>query len=707
MKNLCKAGAFFAGLFSFVLLPLQSLNAQAPTITGISPVAAAKNNSVLINGTNFSTNISDNIVWFGGVKATVTAANATSLTVTVPAGAGNPVRVLSSNLIAESPVQFIYTFPGQAALSSSSFTALTPSQAYVIQNGSYNGLQLHSIANLKYADLDGDQKPDMIAGRQGLYVQFNTSTPGFISVGTEDNGNVINASFEARYNGGIQGVLSELTSYQTNAAQEGDVDFGDIDGDGKLDLVSCVYRPSNSDRISVFRNITTVSGALSNSNFDAPITYSTGGRWARRLRLADFDNDGKLDILVSTSGGGGAMFRNTSTPGSISFAAIANLSASISEDYIEVADIDGDGKTDIVARPYGSSEIKVLLNNSSGIGSISFAAAQSFSIEAGGTGIELGDLDGDGLTDVLASGNSGSLYLLRNTSSSGSASFAAFYKITTSTGFNIADATLGDLDGDGKIDIAFNDGNYTIYAIKNNSTSGSLSFDPDFALNPLGGLSQYASEVVIQDIDGDGKNDVVSASTYSNGIHYFTNNTASSTLPVSWLNFSAQPKREGVLLQWATASEKNNSYFDVERSSDEGRSFHAIGRVAGSSNSSISRSYQWLDAAALPKAWYRIKQVDIDQAVRYSKVLLVKQEENIDISVSPNPVNHRLELRLPARLNGRYLLRIFDQQGKQVAHKQVNSGITTFDCSALPAGLYRLLLYNGNTLLSTKTFAKQ
>lgn len=98
-------------------------------------------------------------------------------------------------------------------------------------------------------------------------------------------------------------------------------------------------------------------------------------------------------------------------------------------------------------------------------GVFSFAAPQSFAVESGISSFDIGDLDGDGKTDVLAFGSSGKLFILRNTSASGTVAFAAYYTITTHTG-NVQDAAMGDLDGDGKIDIALNDGGYIMYVVK-------------------------------------------------------------------------------------------------------------------------------------------------------------------------------------------------------------------------------------------------
>ena len=407
----------------------------------------------------------------------------------------------------------------------------------------------------------------------------------------------------------------------------------------------------------------------------------------------------------SDDAGGGSVFRNTSTPGTISFAAIADLSAGLVEDFIEVADIDGDGRLDIVARGYSDYQVRVLRNTSAGSGSISFAAAQAFNVQSGGQGLKLGDIDGDGKVDVLATGNSGKLYILRNNSTSGSVSFDPYYTISGSTSNNLADAAIGDLDGDGKVDIAFNDGNYTMYVIKNNSVPGSLSFGSDIALNPSTTLAQYATEVVIQDVDGDGKNDIASLSTYTNGINFFTN--MSVVLAVTWIDFTAQAQNDGVQLHWSTAAESQNSYFEIERSLDANH-FSDIGRISGARYSAAVQTYSWLDTAELSgEVWYRIRQVDDDLKASYSKIVEIRLGNNVSVKMSPNPVATLLHVKLPVGWNSSKELRIFNMKGQLMLRQSVNGTTADLNCSGLRVGVYILTLYAGGQRVFSNTFEKK
>ena len=98
------------------LLPLffvaSDLFAQ-PTINSFAPASGPAGTSVTISGTNFSATPASNIVFFGAVRANVTAATVSSLTATVPAGATyQPISVTVNNLTGYSSKPFILTFPG-------------------------------------------------------------------------------------------------------------------------------------------------------------------------------------------------------------------------------------------------------------------------------------------------------------------------------------------------------------------------------------------------------------------------------------------------------------------------------------------------------------------------------------------------------------------------------------------------------------------
>src|SRR6266567_4305551 len=106
-----------------ILLFTHTVFAQ-PSISSFTPATGPIGTVVTITGAGFNTTPSKNIVYFGTVKAVVSAATSTSLTVTVPVGAGYlPLSVTTNNLIAYSIKPFILTFSGGGTITSNSFSA--------------------------------------------------------------------------------------------------------------------------------------------------------------------------------------------------------------------------------------------------------------------------------------------------------------------------------------------------------------------------------------------------------------------------------------------------------------------------------------------------------------------------------------------------------------------------------------------------------
>ena len=186
-----------------VLFSYQLLYSQVPTITNLSPTSGAVGTAVTITGTNFSSTIVNNIVWFGGVKATVTSATATSLTATVPVGATHsPIRVLVNGLIAESSKPFSITFNG------GDISATSLSAKLDFATGS-------TPRGIALSDLDGDGKIDMA-------VTNSTVTSNSISVyrNISSSGTITSGSFSTK------------VDFATGTTPWG-IALGDIDGDGK------------------------------------------------------------------------------------------------------------------------------------------------------------------------------------------------------------------------------------------------------------------------------------------------------------------------------------------------------------------------------------------------------------------------------------------------------------------------------------------
>ena len=441
--------------------------APVPTISSFSPISAPTGTTVSISGTNFSTVASNNVVFFGAVRANVISASSTFLLVTAPAGASySPITITTGGLTAVSRLRFALTFASSQTIDAQSYAApvnfSTASGPWATAAG----------------DLDGDGKPDLIiANNNGsagstISVFLNTSSTGSVSFGTRKD--------------------------LTVGVGPNRIAVADVDGDGKLDLV---VSNGVSNTVSILRNTGSVGSISFASKADFSVGTNPGG-----LAIADFDGDGLLDIATANlQGNSVSVLRNQSTIASIVFASKVDFATSTGPLGIAVGDLDGDGLPDIVASisNNGSGTTVSVLRNQSTVGSLQFVTKQDFATGQDPRRVELVDLDGDGKLDILAmNSTAGTISVLRNQSSTGSVAFSARSAYATASAPQ--DLAVADLDADGRPDVVTSYLSGGISLQKNASSLGTISIATkiDFTTGSSG------CGVTVADFDLDGKPDI-------------------------------------------------------------------------------------------------------------------------------------------------------------------------------------------------------
>lgn len=456
-----------ACLFVFSGLLYSFLGIAQPSISSFTPASANVGTVVTITGTQFNTTPGNNIVYFGPVRASVISSSATYVQVVVPSGATYaPITVTANSLTGWSHQAFIPKFPNGDSLSE---TSLAPRKSY--QTGA-------SPICVKLGDFDNDGRSDIVVAStnsNSISVYRNISSIGAIS-------------------------LSPKTDYVTGSLPV-DLKVADIDGDGKQDIV---VANDQSGHISVFRNTSdgitisfapkidinagqkpnsivlvdlnkdgkpemattsSLTGLLSVFNntstgttisFAAPVTFTTATE-PTDIGAADLDGDGLTDLAVTSyTTGTVSLFRNTGTPGAISLQEKVDVATANQPRSIAIGDLDGDGKPEITTASYGSSRLIAVLKNTSVIGQFSFAPKiePGTVIENGAFYVELGDINGDGKPDLAVAGqvrNKLVLYENKSTESALSFSTQIDFPITNASPFHLA---IGDLDGDNRPDVA-------------------------------------------------------------------------------------------------------------------------------------------------------------------------------------------------------------------------------------------------------------
>ncbi|MEO8496729.1 MAG: FG-GAP-like repeat-containing protein, partial [Planctomycetota bacterium] len=224
-------------------------------------------------------------------------------------------------------------------------------------------------------------------------------------------------------------------------------------------------------------------------------------------------------IVVSNGGYPGSdnrvtVLHNRSTPGILEFDTPVHFTVVTRPYSVSAADLNGDGKPEIIAGGENSHALTILTNQSTGPGNVAFGNRVDYDLGRDIYSILPADFDRDGKVDLaLGSYNSASTKVLYNKVSGGVIDASSFSsQFTISTSLAMPYGSVGDLDGNGTVDLAFgNTSNSTLTLISNNSPGAG---DPPLSFTTLdisSGQDRPAS-TSITDLDGDGRNDVVTTS---------------------------------------------------------------------------------------------------------------------------------------------------------------------------------------------------
>ncbi len=199
--------------------------------------------------------------------------------------------------------------------------------------------------------------------------------------------------------------------------------------------------------------------------------------------------------------------------------------------------------------------------------------------------------------------------------------------------------------------------------------------------------------------------------TEGNSYTLGTEDKTNSPLPVELTHFKAQKAQNQVRLNWATASETNNSHFMVQRKN--GHQWENLGKVEGHGTTTEPREYKFRDQN--PKKgtnYYRLKQVDFDGSFEYSNIKAVRLDASVQdaLTILQNPVEQALKLRLQAASNGLYRYTLYRSNGNPVKSGawQLTKGKhdLRLPMEAQDAGVYYLEVNHNQKRLGTKKILK-
>jgi hypothetical protein len=172
--------------------------------------------------------------------------------------------------------------------------------------------------------------------------------------------------------------------------------------------------------------------------------------------------------------------------------------------------------------------------------------------------------------------------------------------------------------------------------------------------------------------------------------------------PIELLSFEGKAQANGNLLTWETATETDNHYFTIMRSTD-GASYKEIGKINGAGTTLSRQSYSLLDAEAPVMAYYRLLQTDYNGNVTEAATIIVRRTASNQfevLQVNPIPSNDFVQVQYALPATSTIALSLYNSMGQLIHKTQHNgdAGLNTFnlDLSSYDAGVYMLLLNNGN-----------
>jgi hypothetical protein len=363
------------------------------------------------------------------------------------------------------------------------------------------------------ADLNGDGRADLVVANYGpgtVSVFLGNDAGGFAtrvdyvsSAGTrsvkvgdmngDGNADVVASNLTANtvsvWPGDGRGGLGTRTDYATATGPRA-VAIGDLNGDGMLDVVTA---NTNASSVSVF--LGAGLGILG-----AKTDYPTG-TGAYSVAIGDLDADRKPDLVVAD------YTANTVSVltgfGTGTFATKADFATGSGPRLVAIEDLNGDGFPDVLAACYGSATVSVLvsgLNNGFG--------ATSYRPSTGGMGVQLADVTGDGILDLV----SGAGWNVAVMPGNGAGEFGT--GVTYATGGGVSSVRIGDFDGNGAPDI--------VTANSNNTASVLLSdLDGGFGATTDFTTGSSPSDVAAGDLNGDGYLDFLITNEGANTVSRF------------------------------------------------------------------------------------------------------------------------------------------------------------------------------------------
>jgi hypothetical protein len=331
-------------------------------------------------------------------------------------------------------------------------------------------------------------------------------------------------------------------------------------------------RPLSSARLIIAICVILALGACSNDDLIPPFTIT----WS--VAVGDLNGDGRPDLASANTfiagppphpGHVSVILQSQSSP--VAFGGAMNLAVGSDTARVSLGDLNGDNLMDLVAANDTSASISILFQNSSSPGT--FLAAQNLGVGAHPGGVAIGDLNGDGHLDIAVADSRLSV-LFQN------ADFPGTFFPPISLGVHCSSVGIGDLNQDGRADLVATATNAGYVSILLQSPARASSFLPPQTV--AAGFQPI--DVAIADLNADGLLDLAIA-------NYGTGNSAGTASVSVLLNSSASPGSFSTATNYATGD--NSWSVAVGDLNGDGKADLAVANAGGLGNTgSVSVFFQ-------------------------------------------------------------------------------------------------------------------
>jgi Bacterial Ig-like domain (group 3)/FG-GAP-like repeat len=538
------------------------------------------------------------------------------------------------------------------------------------------------------ADVNGDGKPDLVAANS------YACSPPLCSSGTV--GVLL---------GKGDGTFQAPVSYGSGGAQTDSIAIADVNGDGKPDVVVANFYASTDLGGSMTGTVGVLLGK-GDGTFQAPLIYSSGGYGPSSIAVADVNNDGRPDLLVANRffcgstntacvavllGNGDGTFQ----------AAVTNASGPEYGYSVVAADVNGDGKPDLlvgstcILSPYNCADlVGVLLGNGDG----TFQTVVTYNSGEGyQSSVQVADINGDGKLDLLlANLDSNTVGVLLG---NGDGTFQAVVTFG-STGQYAESVAAADVDGDGKPDLlVLNEvcGGTDIGCIGVLLGNGDGTFQPAVTY----GSGGEALSMAVADLNSDAKPDVVVANYSVLGV--LLNNTRKGKSPTSTsLVSSLNPSIYGQKVTWTATVTTSGSITPtgIVRFTWGG---YTIGSAILNSGGVATLTRANLNAGTFPlTAVYLGDAANVGSTSAVVNQVVVQTTSSATLTSSPNPSAQGQAVTFTAKISSPTVIPkgpvTFKAGTTVLGTAQLSGGKATLAISSLPVGSTVVTVtYGGNS----------